>query len=156
MGFGYDIHRLEPGRPLFLGGISIPFSRGLIGHSDGDCLLHAIIDALLGALGDRDIGQVFPDSDPQYLNIRSTRLLEEIVIVLQKKNAKIVNIDTVIVAEQPKLAPFLPHMKSTLSRILSLDSCSIGIKAKTHEGMEAAGLGDALSAYATVLHEMDG
>ncbi len=155
MGFGYDIHRLEPGRPLFLGGISIPFSKGLIGHSDGDCLLHAIIDALLGALGDRDIGQVFPDSDPQYLNIRSTRLLEEIVIVLQKKNAKIVNIDTVVVAEQPKLAPFLPNMKSTLSRILSLDSCSIGIKAKTNEGMDAAGRGDAIAAYATVLLEMD-
>jgi len=151
IGSGYDIHPLKAGRPLFLGGVEIPFKKGLAGHSDGDCLIHSIIDALLGALGEKDIGQYFPDTDEQYSNIYSIRLLEEIAGLLRDRRVEILNIDSVIVAEQPKLNDFIPEMKNLIGKALVISRTSIGIKAKTNEGLDAIGRGEAIAAYATVL-----
>lgn len=155
VGFGYDIHRLEEGKRLFLGGVEIPFSKGLAGHSDGDCLIHSIIDALLGALGEKDIGQQFPDTDDEYLNIRSTILLKKVAIMLNDRGAEVLNIDSVIVAEQPKLNTIIPEMKKNLCDILNINRTSLGIKAKTNEGLDATGRGEAVAAYVTVLIKMD-
>lgn len=151
IGLGFDIHWLEKGRKLFLGGAEIPFSRGLKGHSDGDCLIHAIIDGLLGAAGGKDIGQVFPDTDPEYKDIRSTELLKEIVQKLRIKNIEIINIDSIIIAEEPNMAPYLPRMKEILCPILQIDGDDLAIKAKTHEGIGEIGQGKAMAAWANVL-----
>lgn len=150
-GLGYDIHRLEEGRKLFLGGLEIAFPKGLKGHSDGDCLIHAMIDALLGAMGEKDIGQLFPDSDPEYRDIRSTELLKEVVARIKKRKMEILSIDSVIVAEKPKLAPFLPEMKKILCPILGMAQRDLGIKAKTNEGLGAIGRGEAIASLAQVL-----
>jgi 2-C-methyl-D-erythritol 2,4-cyclodiphosphate synthase len=155
VGFGYDIHPLEDGKRLFLGGVEIPFSKGLAGHSDGDCLIHSIIDALLGAMGEKDIGQQFPDTDDEYLNIRSAILLKKVAIMLNDRGAEVLNIDSVIVAEQPKLNTFIPEMKKNLCNILNIDRTSLGIKAKTNEGLDAIGRGKAIAAYVTVLIKME-
>lgn len=155
VGFGYDIHPLEEGKRLFLGGVEIPFSKGLAGHSDGDCLIHSIIDALLGAMGEKDIGQQFPDTDDEYLNIRSAILLKKVAIMLNDRGAEVLNIDSVIVAEQPKLNTFIPEMKKNLCNILNIDRTSLGIKAKTNEGLDAIGRGKAIAAYVTVLIKME-
>ncbi|MGQ9671816.1 MAG: 2-C-methyl-D-erythritol 2,4-cyclodiphosphate synthase [Candidatus Aminicenantales bacterium] len=151
IGIGYDIHRLGPGRKLFLGGLEIPHPIGLVGHSDGDCLIHAIIDALLGALGEPDIGQLFPDSDARYRDIRSTLLLERVVAKLKKKKIKILNVDAVIVAERPRLAPYVERMKGILGPILGLRQDAIGIKAKTNEGLGVIGQGQAVACWAVAL-----
>ncbi len=151
IGLGYDIHRLVKGRRLFLGGVELNFPKGLKGHSDGDCLVHAIIDALLGAIGEGDIGQLFPDSDPRYKDIRSTELLKEVVRRVKEKKLEILNIDSVIIAEEPRLAPFIPKMKETLCPILGLEQDEIGIKAKTNEGLDAVGKGEAIASLAQVL-----
>lgn len=151
IGTGYDIHRLEKGRKLFLGGLEIDFPKGLVGHSDGDCLIHAIIDALLGAMGEEDIGQTFPDSDPKYKDIRSTELLIEIVNILKRRDFEILNIDSIIVAEAPKLAPHIPRMKEILVPILGIEGSDLGIKAKTQEGMGVLGQGKAIASWAQVL-----
>ena len=150
-GIGYDIHKLEEGRKLFLGGVEIPSSKGLIGHSDGDCLIHAVIDALLGALGKRDIGQLFPDSDPEYKDVRSTELLKEVISRLKKNKITIVNIDSIIVAEEPTLAPYIPRMKEVLCPILGIVRDDLGIKAKTNEGIGEIGRGEAIASWAQVL-----
>jgi len=150
-GLGYDIHRLAEGRKLFLGGVEIPSSKGLIGHSDGDCLIHAIIDALLGATGERDIGQLFPDRDPEYKDIRSTELLNEVVSRMRRKKIEIVNIDSIIVAEEPRLAPYIPRMKEVLCPILGVEGDDFGIKAKTNEGLGEIGRGEAIASWAQVL-----
>ena len=154
-GIGYDIHRLEAGRPLFIGGAEIAHALGLLGHSDGDVLIHAIIDALLGALGEKDIGQCFPDTDPEVKDIRSTDLLASVSAMLKNRRAEILNIDTIVVAERPKLAPHIGAMKGALSPILGLDVNDLSIKAKTHEGMGEVGEGKAIAAWATVLLRMD-
>jgi 2-C-methyl-D-erythritol 2,4-cyclodiphosphate synthase len=150
-GIGFDIHRLEEGQSLFLGGIAIPFSKGLTGHSDGDCLIHAIIDALLGALGQTDIGHQFPDTDEKYRGIRSTALLDEVMAMMQGHRARIVNVDSIIIAEEPRLGEHLPAMKKTLCPILGIAETDFGIKAKTHEGLGPLGHGEALAAWASVL-----
>lgn len=150
-GLGYDIHRLEEGRRLFLGGVEIEFGKGLRGHSDGDCLIHAIIDALLGAAGKEDIGQHFPDSDPQYKDVRSTELLKKVVDLMRERNMEIVNIDSIIIAERPKLGPYIPQMKKTLGPVLGVREDDLGIKAKTNEGMGTIGKGEAIAAWAQVL-----
>lgn len=152
-GLGYDLHRLEQGRKLFLGGLEIEFQKGLKGHSDGDCLIHAIIDALLGAMGEKDIGQLFPDSDPKYKDIRSTELLREVMARIKKKKIEILSIDSVIIAEKPRLAPFLPKMKKILCPILGLAQRDLGIKAKTNEGLGAIGRGEAIASLVQVLVE---
>jgi len=142
------------GRKLFLGGIEIPFAKGLLGHSDGDCLIHAIIDALLGALGEKDIGQHFPETDIQYKDIRSTKLLKEVVGKLERDNVKIAHIDSLVIAEEPRLAAFIPEMKKALCAILRIGPEDLGIKARSNEGLDAVGHGEAIAAWATVLLEI--
>lgn len=139
------------GRKLFLGGVELNFPKGLKGHSDGDCLVHAIIDALLGAIGEGDIGQLFPDSDSRYKDIRSTELLKEVVRRVKEKKVEILNIDSVIIAEKPRLAPFIPRMKEALCPILGLKEDELGIKAKTNEGLGAVGKGEAIASLAQAL-----
>jgi len=150
-GLGYDIHKLEKERKLFLGGVEIDFPEGLRGHSDGDCLIHAIIDALLGALGEKDIGQTFPDTDPRYKDIRSSELLRKVIGKIKKKNMEILSIDSIIIAEKPKLAPSIPQMKEVLCPILGVGKDDLGIKAKTNEGLDAIGQGLAIASWAQVL-----
>lgn len=151
IGFGYDIHRLEPGRRLVLGGADIPHPKGLAGHSDGDALVHALIDALLGALGEGDIGRLFPDTDPRWKDARSTGLLEDVVRRLRARGGEIVNADTVIVAEEPKIAPHVAAMKAALCPVLGLAETGLGIKAKTAEGLGPVGEGRAIACWAVVL-----
>jgi len=150
-GFGYDVHKLVEGRKLFLGGVEVPFSKGLIGHSDGDCLIHAVVDALLGAAGESDIGQCFPDTDPKYKNVRSTSLLKEVVRRIKEKNVEILNIDSIIIAEKPHLASYVPQMKEMLCSIINIRQEDFGIKAKTNEGLGMIGQGKAIAALAVVL-----
>jgi 2-C-methyl-D-erythritol 2,4-cyclodiphosphate synthase len=154
IGIGYDIHRLQNGEKLFLGGVEIPFSKGLTGHSDGDCLIHAIIDALLGAIGEGDIGQYFPDTDPEYRNVRSTRLLEEIMGQVHKKNGKVHHVDSIVIAESPKLGPHIAKMKEVLCPYLHIQPEDMGIKAKTNEGIGAIGQGEAIATVAIALLEL--
>jgi 2-C-methyl-D-erythritol 2,4-cyclodiphosphate synthase len=153
-GLGYDVHRLVEGRKLFLGGVELPFAKGLLGHSDGDCLIHAIIDALLGALGEKDIGHHFPETDSQYKDIQSTKLLKEVIRRLEMDNVKIAHIDSLVIAEEPRLAVFIPQMKEVLCAILGIGPEDLGIKAKTNEGIDAVGHGEAIAAWATVLLEI--
>ncbi len=155
IGIGYDIHRFEENRKLYLGGVEIPFYKGLIGHSDGDVLIHAIIDAILGALGEKDIGQLFPDTDPEYKGISSLKLLEKVIKIVKDKKAKILNIDSVIITEEPKLSPYINSMKRTLSHVLELEESSMGIKAKTNEGLGEIGEGKAIATYAIALIKIE-
>lgn len=150
-GIGYDVHRLEEGRKLFLGGVEIDFPKGLRGHSDGDCLIHAIIDALLGAAGRDDIGQLFPDTDPQYKDMRSTELLKKVMDLIREKGMAVVNIDSIVIAEKPKLAPYIPRMKEVLCPILGMGKEDLGIKAKTNEGLGAIGKEEAIASLVQVL-----
>ena len=150
-GLGYDIHRLEEGRKLFLGGVEIDFPMGLKGHSDGDCLIHALIDALLGATGEKDIGQIFPDTDPRYNDIQSTALLKKVVGLINEKDMEILSIDSIIIAEKPKLAPYIHQMKEVLCPILGVGRDDLGIKAKTNEGLGEIGQGVAIASWAQVL-----
>ena len=151
VGFGYDIHALIEGRILYLGGVDIPSSKGLLGHSDGDCLIHAIADALLGAMGEKDIGQLFPDTDPAYKNIRSTRLLEAVIGRLLEKKMVINNVDSVIICQEPRLQEHLLRMKEVLCPILQIRPQSLSIKPRTNEGFGAIGHGEAIAAMVTVL-----
>lgn len=154
IGIGYDIHRLQEGRKLYLGGFELPFSKGLTGHSDGDCLIHAIIDALLGAIGKGDIGQLFPDSDPRYRDIRSTELLESVMGLIREKKGRIHHVDCIIIAEAPVIGPHIESMKRVLCPLLHLGENDIGIKAKTNEGFGAIGRGEAIAAIAQALIEL--
>jgi 2-C-methyl-D-erythritol 2,4-cyclodiphosphate synthase len=152
-GIGYDSHRLEEGRRLVLGGTEIPFAKGLVGHSDGDVLIHAVIDALLGAMGEKDIGQCFPDTNPVFKNIRSTELLVSVAILLKQRNYEIQNLDSIIIAEEPKLNPYIPSMKGILCPILGLRPQDFSIKAKTQEGLGDIGSGRAMAAWAVATLE---
>lgn len=151
MGFGYDVHPLVPNRPLVLGGVRIPYLLGLQGHSDADVLTHAICDALLGAIAEGDIGRHFPDTDPQYRNIPSLHLLKKVFEMVKEKGFKILNIDTTIVAEKPKLLEYFPKMIKMISEVLEMESGRISIKATTTEGLGFAGRGEGIAAYAIVL-----
>ena len=150
-GLGYDIHKLEKGRKLFLGGVVIDFPRGLKGHSDGDCLIHAIIDALMGAMGGGDIGQIFPATDPKYKDVRSTEFLKEVVSRIKEQKLEIMNIDSVVIAENPKLASYIHQMKEVLCPILGIKKDNLGVKAKTNEGLGVIGKGKAIACLAQVL-----
>jgi len=132
-GIGFDIHKFEKGRKFILGGIEIPYHQGLLGHSDGDVLLHSISDAILGALGKPDIGYYFPDTDEKIKGIDSRRIIEKVLAILKNDNFKIINIDCVVVCEKPKLNPYFPEIKKNLSQILNLKEENIGLKAKTIE-----------------------
>lgn len=152
IGFGYDIHRLSKGRPLYIGGIKIQHPAGLVGHSDGDCLIHALIDALLGAAGEADIGRRFPDTDPKLKGIRSTVLLRKVMNGLRGR-VKVRNADIVVVAQAPQLASHIASMKSVLSPILGVAEDRLGIKAKTNEGLGLIGRERAVACWAVVLVE---
>jgi 2-C-methyl-D-erythritol 2,4-cyclodiphosphate synthase len=147
-GIAYDLHRLETGRPLMLGGIEVPFDKGPMGHSDGDVLAHAICDALLGAAGLDDIGTHFPDTDPQWKGASSLRFLEHTRKLLDEQKLRITHIDAVVVTEKPKLAPHFPAMREALARALGVRAGQINLKAKTNEGVDAVGRGEAIAAHA--------
>ena len=151
IGLGYDIHRFAKGRKLFLGGIEIPHKKGLEGHSDADVVLHALCDALLGALGQGDIGEHFPNTDQKYKNISSTVLLMKVLVLVRKEKYQIGNIDIVIQAEEPKLMPYKTAMRKHIARTLSIDESCVNMKATTCEGLGAIGKGQGLAALAIVL-----
>jgi len=153
IGFGYDIHRLVPDRALWLGGIEIPFEKGLLGHSDGDAIAHALCDAQFGAVGLGDIGEHFPDSDPSWKNISGKVLLEQTRIILTARNAKLVQADLTVLAEAPRISP---HKESMIHQLEKATGCrDVSIKARTNEGLDSVGRGDAIAVYAMVLVEWD-
>lgn len=151
IGQGWDIHRLVPDRPLRLGGVTVPYERGLLGHSDGDVVLHAITDALLGALGAGDIGTHFPDQDPQYRGADSAIFLERAVALARDRGYAIANIDVTIIAERPRLASHMPAMRARVASLSTGDAERVSVKAKTGEGLDAVGRGEAIAALAVVL-----
>jgi 2-C-methyl-D-erythritol 2,4-cyclodiphosphate synthase len=153
VGIGNDIHRLVEGRRLVLGGVEIPHDRGLLGHSDGDSLTHAITDALLGAAGLGDIGSHFSDKDPRWAGADSFVFLRHVCGLLEERGCKIANIDATILAERPKMSPHIPAMRTSLAEAMNISESQINIKAKTNEGMDAIGQGDAIGAQAIVLLE---
>jgi len=153
IGYGYDVHPLGAGRPLILGGIEIPHSKGLLGHSDSDVLVHAICDALLGAMGEGDLGRHFPSSDARFKDISSLRLLEDVVAKLRKNSYRIVNIDTVIVAQAPRLSTFLAAMQKRVAEVLGVDPDLLNIKVKSGEGLDAVGREEGMMAHAVCLIE---
>ncbi|MCJ7640440.1 MAG: 2-C-methyl-D-erythritol 2,4-cyclodiphosphate synthase [Desulfobacterales bacterium] len=151
VGFGYDVHPLVSGRPLVLGGVEIPYLQGLHGHSDADVLLHAMCDALLGAIGEGDIGRHFPDTDPQYRGIKSTFLLKRVASLVREKGFHIVNIDSTIVAQRPKLSDAIPRMVQEIAGVLEMESRRVSVKATTSEGLGFTGRGEGIAAYAIAL-----
>ncbi|WP_196598449.1 2-C-methyl-D-erythritol 2,4-cyclodiphosphate synthase [Pectinatus frisingensis] len=153
IGMGYDVHLLTENRKLIIGGVDIPFTKGLLGHSDADVLLHAIADALLGAAGLGDIGRHFPDNDVQYKNISSMILLQKTIDLLRNKNYTVINIDATIIAQMPKMAPYIEIMRSNVAKVLSLDKEYINIKATTEEGLGFTGAGQGIAANAITLIE---
>ena len=151
VGLGYDIHKLTEGRNLIIGGIKITHEKGLLGHSDADVLIHAIIDGMLGALALEDIGTLFPDTDKRYKDIDSTILLKKVYEKIYEKGWKIVNIDSNIIAQEPKMMPYIPKMKEVLCNILDLKYDELSIKAKTKESLDAVGQKLAIEANAVVM-----
>ena len=153
IGNGYDVHRLTENRKLILGGVEIPFEKGLLGHSDADVLIHAIMDALLGALALGDIGKHFPDNDESYKGICSILLLEKVMEIIAKEGYKIGNVDAIIVAQRPKLAPFISKMQQNIAKACGTKLNQISIKATTEEGLGFTGSGEGIASYAVVLLE---
>ena len=151
VGHGYDVHRLTEGRKLIIGGVEIPYSLGLDGHSDADVLIHAIMDALLGAAAMGDIGRHFPDSSEEYRGISSIKLLSSVYEKLKGANYDIVNIDSTLIMQKPKIAPYIDEMKSIISKTLNLDEGRVNIKATTEERLGFTGRGEGVSAHAVAL-----
>jgi len=152
-GIGYDLHRLAEGRPLVIGGVTLPFDKGPVGHSDGDVLAHAICDALLGAAGLGDIGTHFPDTDPRWRGIASLRFLEHVRGLLAARRLTIAHVDAVVICERPKLGPHFPAMREALAGSLGVPPDRISLKAKTNEGVDAVGRGEAIAAHAVATLE---
>jgi len=148
VGIGYDVHRLVADRPLMMGGVHVPFDKGLLGHSDADVLLHAICDALLGAAALGDIGQHFPDNDPDYSGIASLKLLQEVGCKLDDAGFSLIHLDSVIIAEKPKMAPYIPAMRQNIAAALGVPLQAIGVKATTTEGLGFTGQGLGIAAQA--------
>lgn len=148
VGIGYDVHRLKKGRPLVLGGVEIPHELGLDGHSDADVLMHAICDAVLGAIGKGDIGQFFPNTDTQWKDAPSKIFLEEAAKQIAKQNGTLVNVDSMLIAEEPKLGPHIGAMKNNIASALSIPTDAVGIKATTNELMGFVGRGEGMAAHA--------
>ena len=153
VGMGYDVHTLVEHRPLILGGITIPYHRGLAGHSDADCLAHAICDALLGAIAAGDIGRHFPDTDPQYKGVESLQLLKKVVEMVKTKGFKITNIDATLVAQAPQLAPYRTQMEEKIAATVGIEQGRVNLKATTTEGLGFTGRGEGIAVYAVVLVE---
>ncbi len=151
IGHGYDAHRFGPGRPLVLGGVTIPYERGLLAHSDGDVLIHALCDALLGAATLGDIGRHFPDSSKDYENIDSRILLRKVAILVREQALRVGNVDITVVAQHPKLMPYVPAMRQCLAADLALNQGQVNIKATTTEGMGFTGRGEGIAAHAVGL-----
>ena len=153
IGHGYDVHRLVEGRRLILGGVDIPWEKGLLGHSDADVLVHAIMDALTGAARLGDIGKLFPDTDPAYADISSLKLLREVGRLLSEKGFAVVNIDATLLAQAPKVGPYRPRMAANVAEALGIDPEQVNIKATTEEGLGFTGDGSGMAAHAVVLLE---
>ena len=153
IGIGYDVHRLVEGRDLILGGVKFDYEKGLLGHSDADVLTHAIVDAILGALSESDIGKLFPDTDPKYKGIYSIELLDKVVELMDKKNYKIGNLDTVIICEMPKIGPKREEISKLIASHLNTDIDNVSIKASTSEGLGFTGDGMGIEARAVVILE---
>ncbi len=151
IGMGYDVHRLVENRKLILGGVEIPYEKGLLGHSDADVLVHAVMDALLGAAALGDIGKHFPDTDPKYLGADSMQLLEQVKRLLEQENYLIENIDATIIAQKPKLAVYIPRMVQNLAAVLGLKNSQVNVKATTEEGLGFTGAEEGISAQAVCL-----
>ena len=151
VGMGYDVHKLAEGRKLVLGGVEIPYEKGLLGHSDADVLLHAVMDALLGAAALGDIGQHFPDSDERYKGISSIALLKEVGKILQENGYMIENIDSTVIAQRPKLLPYRPQMAENIAAALGIEKEQVSVKATTEEGLGFTGTGEGISAQAIAL-----
>ena len=153
IGHGYDVHRLVTGRKLILGGVDVPYDKGLLGHSDADVLLHAIADAILGAIGEGDIGKHFPDTDPAYKGISSIKLLRHVMALAGNKGYKIGNLDATIVAQRPKLAPYIREMRANIAEALEADLDRVNVKATTTEELGFPGRGEGIASYAVALLE---
>lgn len=151
IGHGYDVHRLVAGRKLIMGGVDIPWEMGLLGHSDADVLLHAIADAILGAMGEGDIGRHFPDTDPAYKGADSLKLLSHVVQLAESRGYRIGNLDATIIAQQPRMAPHIPAMRDNIASVLNAAPEQVNVKATTEEGLGFSGRGEGISAHAVVL-----
>ncbi|MGD8769710.1 MAG: 2-C-methyl-D-erythritol 2,4-cyclodiphosphate synthase [Desulfobacterales bacterium] len=154
VGIGYDVHRLVAGRKLVLGGVDIPFEKGLLGHSDADVLVHAVCDALLGAAGLGDIGVHFPDTDPEYKDISSIKILAQTYELVSRKNFKVMNIDSTIFADAPKLSPYREDMKKNIARTIEIEPRCVNVKATTLEGLGMIGKGEGIGAMCVALIEL--
>ena len=155
IGHGYDVHRLVEGRKLILGGVEIPYERGLLGHSDADVLTHAVMDALLGACALGDIGHLFPDSDPAYAGADSLRLLDQVADRLHAQGFRVGNVDATVLAQAPRLAPYLPEIRENLAGRLRVPLSAVSVKATTEEGLGFTGAGEGIAAHAVCLVEED-
>ncbi|HCI68524.1 MAG TPA: 2-C-methyl-D-erythritol 2,4-cyclodiphosphate synthase [Oscillibacter sp.] len=153
VGHGYDVHRLVEGRALILGGVTVPFDRGLLGHSDADVLTHAVMDALLGAAALGDIGKLFPDSDAAYAGADSIALLERVTALLREHGWQVGNVDATVVAQAPRLAPYIPDMRRRLAEAMGLDVDGVSVKATTEERLGFTGSGEGMAAHAVALIE---
>ena len=153
IGHGYDVHRLAEGRKLILGGVEIPFEKGLLGHSDADVLTHAVMDALLGAAGEGDIGRLFPDTDPAYAGADSLALLDTVMERLRAAGYRVGNVDATILAQRPRLAPHIPAMRANLARRMGVDPSQVNVKATTEEKLGFTGSGEGMAAHAVCLLE---
>ena len=155
IGHGYDVHRLVEGRKLILGGVDIPHTTGLLGHSDADVLIHAVMDAIIGALCEGDIGKHFPDNSDEFLGISSMKLLARVRDIMLSRGAEIVNLDATLIAQKPKLAPYIAEMKSNIASSLSCDECLVNVKATTEERLGFTGREEGISAHAVVLLQIN-
>jgi 2-C-methyl-D-erythritol 2,4-cyclodiphosphate synthase len=151
IGHGYDVHRLVEGRKLIMGGVDIPWNLGLLGHSDADVLLHAIADAILGALGEGDLGKHFPDTDAAYKGADSLKLLDQVMRLAESRGYRLGNLDATIIAQQPKMAPHIPMMRSNIASVLNTALEQVNVKATTEEGLGFSGRGEGIAAHAVVL-----
>ena len=151
IGYGYDVHRLTAGRSLVLGGVTIPWERGLLGHSDADVLLHALMDALLGAAALGDIGKLFPDSDQRYRGIDSRKLLRRVAVLLEQEGYAVGNVDVTLVAQRPKIAPYIEAMRTNIAADLGISVTKVSVKATTEEGLGFTGTGEGMAAHAVAL-----
>ena len=156
VGIGYDVHQLKAGRPLILGGVVIEHDTGLDGHSDADVLMHAICDAVLGAIGEGDIGSFFPPNDPQWKNAPSKIFLEEAARQIAKRNGQLINVDAMLIAEAPKITPHIPAMKENIATALGIAADAVGVKATTNETMGFVGRGEGMAAHAVASVELPG
>ncbi len=151
VGQGFDVHEFAENRPLILGGVTIPYEKGLIGHSDADVLLHTVTDAALGAIGEGDIGRHFPDTDPEFKDADSAKLLAYIWRIVEEKGYKLGNVDCTIIAQAPKMAPFIPQMREQIAKLLNADPSQVNVKATTTEKLGFTGRGEGIAAQATIL-----